>query len=415
MELKRVVVTGIGAITPIGNDAQSYWKNLEKGKSGSDLITRFDTSDHKTKFACEIKDYQAEDYFDKKEIRKLDRYSQYALISTEEAIQHASINFEKLNRERIGVIWGSGIGGFETFEEQVRDHYVNGNKYNPFFIHKILPDTAAGLISIKYGLMGINYNSVSACSSASNSIIDSLNYIRLNKADLIIAGGSEAPITSASIHGFNSMKALSENNENYSAASRPFDSSRDGFVAGEGSGALILESLDHALKRNASILCEIIGGGLSADAYHITGTHPEGRGAYLSMKLALEDAGLEPQNIDYLNAHATSTPPGDLSEIKAVENLFGPEAKNLTINATKSMTGHLLGASGAIESVGVIQSILHQKIPPTISTESIDENIFISGNILLGKPKSKAINYAMSNNFGFGGHNATLIFKKYEN
>lgn len=413
MKMKRVVITGMGAITPIGNDATSFWKNLIAGMSGSDLITRFDTTNFKTKFACEVKSYNGENYFDRKELRKMDRYTQYALISTEEAIQNSGINLDRTNKERTGVIWGSGIGGFETFEEQVSDHYTNGTRYSPFFIHKILPDTASGLISIKYGLMGINYNTTSACSSASNAIIEAFNFIRLGKADVMIAGGSEAPITPASIQGFNSMKALSENNGEFKSASRPFDATRDGFVAGEGSGTLILESFDHAAARNAEILAEIVGTGLSSDAYHITSTHPEGRGAYLSMKEAIDEAQIDPGEIDYLNAHATSTPAGDPSEIKAIAAIFGEGLPRLNISAIKSMTGHLLGASGAIEAVASISAIRNNLIPPTLHTKSPDPEIPGSINLTLGRAQKREVNYALSNNFGFGGHNATIVFREF--
>lgn len=413
MKTNRVVISGMGALTPIGNNVEEFKTALFAGKSGSDWIRRFDTEGFKTKFACEVKDYQAENHFEKKELRKLDRYSQYALVAVDEAVKNADIHFQELNKEKVGVIWASGIGGFETFEEQVEEHYKNGARYNPFFIHKILPDTAAGLISIKYGLMGVNFNPVSACASATNAIIEAFNYLRWGKYTMIIAGGSEAPITRASIQGFNAMKALSENNEEHKSASRPFDSSRDGFVAGEGSGALIIETLEHAQKRNAPILAEIIGGGLSSDAYHITGTHPEGLGAYLSMKWALEEANLKLSGIDYLNAHATSTPPGDLSEIKAIEKLFAGNFKNLHISATKSMTGHLLGASGAVEAVACVLSILEGKVPPTIHSKNIDEEIPLGMELTLGKSVDKTIDHVLSNNFGFGGHNASLVFKRW--
>ncbi len=413
MKTNRVVITGMGALTPIGNNVKEFKTALFAGKSGSDWIRRFDTEGFKTKFACEVKDYQAEDYFEKKELRKLDRYSQYALVAVDEAVKNANVHFQQLNREKVGVIWASGIGGFETFEENVEEHYKNGSRYNPFFIHKILPDTAAGLISIKYGLMGVNFNPVSACASASNAIIEAFNYLQWGKYDMIIAGGSEAPITRASIHGFNAMKALSENNDEYISASRPFDSSRDGFVAGEGSGALIIETLEHAQRRNAPILAEIVGGGLSSDAYHITGTHPEGQGAYLSMKWALEEARLHPSDIDYLNAHATSTPPGDISEIRAIVKLFAGSYEKLHISATKSLTGHLLGASGAIEAVACVLSILEGRVPSTIHSKNIDEQIPKGMNLTLGKSVDKTIDYALSNNFGFGGHNASLVFKRW--
>ncbi len=411
--MTRVVITGMGAITPIGNDLPTYWNNLQNGVSGADNIRRFDTSNHKTTFACEVKNYEGEDYFDRKELRKLDRYSQFALISTEEAVKQAHLNVDTLIKERAGVIWGSGIGGFETFEEQIRDHYLNDAKYNPFFIHKILPDTAAGLISIKYGLMGVNFNSVSACSSAANAIIEAFNYIKWGKADLIIAGGSETPITKASMHGFNAMKALSENNDNYASASKPFDVSRDGFVAGEGSGTLLLESLDHAKRRNVPILAEIIGGGLAADAYHITGTHPDGKGAFLGMRSALEEGGISAQEINYINAHATSTLPGDNSEMKAIEQLLDGKNTQTFISATKSMTGHLLGASGAVEAISVVQSILHNTIPPTINSRQVEDHYQWKDFIVLGKKREIDINYALSNNFGFGGHCASILFKKW--
>lgn len=410
----RVVITGVGALTPIGNTATEFWEALILGKNGADLITRFDTKDFKTKFACELKNYSADDHFEKKESRKLDRYSQYALVATAEAVSHAQLDFEAIDTEKAGAIWASGIGGFETFEEQVEDHYLNRARYTPFFIHKILPDTAAGLISIKYGLMGVNYNPVAACASASNAIIDAYNFLRWGKYNMIIAGGSEAPITKASILGFNAMKALSENNEEYETASRPFDVSRNGFVAGEGGAALVLETLEHAQRRNAPILAEIVGGGLSSDAYHITSTHPDGRGAYLSMKWALEEAGISPGLVDYINAHATSTPPGDISEMKAIEKLFDRHLNSINVSATKSMTGHLLGASGAIEAVACVMAILHGKVPPTINTNNIDLEISNKTNLTLGKVQERNIKYALSNNFGFGGHNASIVFKAFE-
>ncbi len=410
--MTRVVITGIGAITPIGNNVTEFWDNLSKGISGAGLINRFDTTHHKTKFACEVKNYDGENFFDKKELRKLDRYSQFALISTNEAIINSHLDFDKINKERAGVIWGSGIGGFETFEEQIRDHYVSGHKYNPFFIHKILPDTAAGLISIKYGLMGVNFNSVSACSSASNAIIESFNYSKWGKADIIISGGSETPITPASMNGFNAMKALSSNNEDYASASKPFDTSRDGFVAGEGSGTIILESLEHALERGAPIYAEIVGGGMAADAFHITGTHPEGKGAFLGMREALKEANIKPQEVGYINAHATSTVPGDNSEMKAIEQLLDNENHQTYISATKSMTGHLLGASGAIEAVSVVQSINKNEIPPTINSKNIEDYRW-KNFIVLGQKKQHKIHYALSNNFGFGGHCASIVFKKW--
>lgn len=413
--MKRVVITGLGAITPIGKKVENYWKNLLNGKSGANKITRFDTSNFKTKFACEIKNYNPLDYFDRKEARKMDRYSQYGMISAEEAIKDANLDFSKLDTNKIGVVFSSGIGGFETFENEVIQ-YVNNNfnpRFNPFFIPKIISNGLSGTISIKNGLRGVNYTPVTACASSSQSIIQAFNYIRLGKADIIISGGSEAPITQASIGGFNAMKAMSTNNENYTNASKPFDVNRDGFVVGEGAGALIVESLDSALKRNAKIYAEIIGGGETSDAYHITGTHPEGLGAYLAMKSAITEAQITPKDIDYINAHATSTGLGDLSEIKAIEKLFKSNISDIQISATKSMTGHLLGGTGAIEAIATCLSVNDDLIPPTINTKDVDENISKDLNLSLGAKSSKSIDYALSNSFGFGGHCSALILKKY--
>ncbi|NMH86245.1 beta-ketoacyl-ACP synthase II [Flavivirga algicola] len=413
--MKRVVITGLGAITPIGKNTKEYWKNLLNGVSGANKITRFDASKFKTQFACEIKNYNPLDFFDRKEARKLDRFSQYGLISTKEAIKDAKLDFSKLNVNRIGVIFSSGIGGFETFEKEVIDFTKSNfqSRFNPFFIPKIISNGLSGQISINYGLRGINYCPVTACASSTQSIIQAFNYIRLGKADIIISGGSEAPITEASIGGFNSMKAMSTNNENYSSASKPFDRNRDGFVVGEGAGTLIIESLDSAIKRGAKIYAEVMGGGESSDAYHITGTHPEGLGAYLAMESGLRESNIAPEEINYINAHATSTGLGDLSEIKAIEKLFASNLDKLQISASKSMTGHLLGGTGAIEAISTCLSVNTGIVPPTINTTEIDENIPNEINLSLGKKSTKEINYALSNSFGFGGHCAALILKKY--
>jgi len=414
--MKRVVITGLGAITPIGNTTKEYWNNLLNGVSGADKITRFDTTNFKTQFACEIKNYEALDYFDRKEARKMDRFTQYGLIATDEAIKDAALDFSKLEVDRIGVIFSSGIGGFETFEQEVIQ-YTKGNfqpRFNPFFITKIISNGLSGMISIKYGLRGINYCPVTACASSTQSIIQAFNYIRLGKADIIITGGSEAPVTESSIGGFNAMKAMSTDNENFSTASKPFDTNRDGFVVGEGAGALIVESLDSAIKRGANIYAEIVGGGESSDAYHITGTHPEGIGAFLAMEAGIKEANLKPLDIDYLNAHATSTGLGDLSEIKAIEKLFPSNLDRIQVSASKSMTGHLLGGTGAIEAISTCLTVKTDLIPPTINTTDIDKNIPKELKLSLGsKSISKTVNYALSNSFGFGGHCAALILKKY--
>ena len=412
--MKRVVITGIGALTPIGNNKEIFWTNLLKGVSGAEKITRFDTSKFKTDFACEVKDFDPLVHFDRKEARKLDRFNQYGLVAAEEAISDSGVDFSKLDRNRVGVIWSSGIGGFETFEEEVIN-FTQGDfnpRFNPFFITKIIANSVAGLISIKHELRGVNSCPVTACASSSQGIIQGFNYIKWGKADMIIAGGSEAPITQSSIGGFNAMKALSANNENYKTASRPFDKTRDGFIIGEGSGALVLESLESALHRNAKIYAEVIGGGESADAYHITGTHPEGLGAYLAMKLAIEEGNISPKDIHYINAHATSTGLGDISEVKAITKLFDGNP-DLHISGTKSMTGHLLGAAGAIEAIIAALSVKDNAIPPTINTKEIDEEIPTHLNLCLNTKVEKEVNYALSNSFGFGGHCATLLVKKY--
>lgn len=415
MKTRRVVVTGMGAITPLGNTHQEFFSQLLAGKSGATLITKFDTTHFKTKFACEVKHFNPLDHFDSKEIKKMDLYSQYALATAAEAIQISGLDLQKINLDRFGVIWSSGNGGFKTFEEQIAEFTLNDNvpRFSPFFISRMIANMAGGLISIKYGLRGINYTTVSACASSTTAIIDAYNYIKWGKADFFITGGSEAPVTQASIGGFNAMKALSTNNDNYESASRPFDERRDGFVMGEGAGALVLEEYEHARSRGATIFAEIAGGGMSADAYHMTATHPEGRGAYLGMKAALEDAEITAESIDYINAHATSTGLGDVSELKAIASLFNTIPDKLHISATKSMTGHLLGAAGAIEAIASIMAVYHNAIPPTINTTELDPVIPQQFNLTLGVKVEKEVNYALSNTFGFGGHNATAIFKKY--
>jgi 3-oxoacyl-[acyl-carrier-protein] synthase II len=414
--MRRVVITGLGAITPIGNDVKCYWDNLLNGVSGANKISRFDTTKFKTDFACEVKNYDALNYFDRKESRKLDRFNQYGLIAADEAIKDAGLNFDKLDTDRIGVIFSSGIGGFETIEKDIIEFSQNefNPRFNPFFITKIIANSVAGYLSIKYGLRGINTCTVTACSSSTNGLIQAFNYIKWGKADIIISGGSEAPINRSAVGGFNAMKALSTNNENYKSASRPFDESRDGFVLGEGAGALVVESLESALSRNAKIYAEIIGGGETADAYHITSTHPEGKGAYLAMKEALREGGIMPKEVNYINAHATSTGPGDLSETKAFGTLFNDNLETISISGTKSMTGHLLGGTGAIEAIATCLSVHTDLIPPTINTKVIDKAISSDLNVTLGKKTTKSVDYALSNNFGFGGHCAAVLFKKYK-
>jgi 3-oxoacyl-[acyl-carrier-protein] synthase II len=412
--MKRVVITGLGAITPLGNSVNDFWKALTGGVSGAKLISKFDTTHFKTKFACEVENFDPLQILEKSEIRKYDLYTQYALASVDEAVRHAEINFDQLNKDRVGVIWASGDGGVSTFEEQVGE-FKAGNgipRFNPFFISKRILNIASGVISIKYGLRGVNYTTASACSASNTAIIDAFNYISWGKADMIITGGSEASITESSIGGFNASRALSTNNENYLTASRPFDTSRDGFVLGEGAGAVILESYESAVNRNAPIIAEIIGGSLAADAYHITGTHPEGDGAFLGMKLALEDAGISASDIDYVNAHATSTPVGDQSELKAIERMFGANS-GVSISATKSMTGHLLGAAGAIEAIACIKAIQHNIVPPTINSTHIEPEFENKLDFTLNKAKERTVTVAMSNTFGFGGHIACSIFKKF--
>lgn len=415
MELKRVVVTGIGALTPIGNNLQDYWKNLVMGVSGAAPITHFDTSEFKTKFACELKNFDATEYLDRRELRRLDEFSQYAIIAADEAIKDAGLfENESINKDRFGVIWSSGIGGINVFQQEIGGFFTgNGTpRFNPFFIPKMIIDIAPGHISMRHGLRGPNFSVVSACASSTNGMIDAFNYIRLGMADIFVTGGSEAAITEGGIGGFNAMKALSENNENYSTASRPFDSTRDGFVMGEGAAGLILEEYEHAKARGAKIYCEIVGGGMSADAHHLTAPHPEGLGAKNVMNNALRDANLKPEDVDYINVHGTSTPLGDIAELLAVKDVFGEHAYELNISSTKSMTGHLLGAAGAIEAVACIMAIQEGVVPPTINFEHPDENIDQKLNLTLNKAQHKAINVALSNTFGFGGHNASVIFKK---
>jgi 3-oxoacyl-[acyl-carrier-protein] synthase II len=417
MELKRVVVTGLGAITPIGNNVKDYWENLVKGVSGSNLITHFDTTNFKTKFACEVKNFDPTQYFDRKEARKLDPYAQFALVATQEAIADAGFNMDELDRDNVGVIWSSGIGGIETFMEEMKG-YVAGQsipRFSPFFIPKMISDIAAGHISIKYGFRGPNFGTVSACASSSNALIDAFNLIRLNKAVAFVAGGSEAAINEAGMGGFNSMQAISTNNDNYVTASRPFDANRDGFVMGEGGGAIILEEYEHAKKRGARIYCELVGGGLSADAYHLTAPHPEGLGAKLVMERALADAHLKPADVDYVNVHGTATPLGDVSETMAIIQVFGEHAYKLNISATKSMTGHLLGAAGAVEAIAAILAIVNDVVPPTINLENVDPQIDPKLNLTAGKAQKRTVNAAISNTFGFGGHNTSVLFKKFSN
>ncbi len=416
MELKRVVVTGLGALTPIGNTVPEYWDNLINGVSGAAPITKYDTTNFKTKFACEVKNFNPEDFMDKKEARKLDPFVQFALAATDEAVKDADLDFEKFDTNRIGVIWGSGIGGLKTFFDEVVN-FAKGDgtpRFNPFFIPKMILDIAPGHISIKYGLRGPNFSTVSACASSTNALIDSFNYIRLGMADIIVSGGSEAIINEAGMGGFNAMHALSTRNDDPTTASRPFDKDRDGFVAGEGAGAIILEELEHAKARGAKIYAELVGGGMSADANHITAPHPEGLGARLVMTNALRDAGMTTSDIDYINVHGTSTPLGDISETKAIVELFGEHAYKLNISSTKSMTGHLLGAAGAIEAIAAILAVKNDLIPPTINHFTDDPAIDPKLNLTYNKAQKRVVKVAQSNTFGFGGHNASVIFKKYE-
>ena len=414
MKPRRVVVTGLGALTPIGNSISEYWDGLITGKNGAGPITYFDAQNFKTKFACELKNFDALNYMDRKEMRKNDRFSQYAIVAAEEAIYDSNINLEKINKDRVGVIWGAGIGGLETLQNEVLGFAENNfiPRFNPFLIPKLIADIAPGLISIKYGFTGPNFATVSACASSSNAIIDALNYIRLGYSDMIISGGSEAGVTIAGIGGFNAMHALSTRNDDPKTASRPFDNERDGFVLGEGAGALVVEEYEHAIARDAKIYAEIVGGGLSADAYHMTAPHPEGIGAVKVMQNCLKDAKISYEKINTINMHGTSTPLGDIAESNAVISVFKDHAYNINLNSTKSMTGHLLGAAGAIEAIASILSINNNIIPPTINHQNFDDKIDSKLNFTFGKAQKKEINYAMSNTFGFGGHNACVIFKK---
>ncbi len=416
MELKRVVVTGIGALTPLGNSVPEFWKNLVDGVSGADIITHFDASKFKTQFACEVKNFQIENYLDKKEARKLDPFVHYALASTDEAVKDANLDFETIDSDRAGVIWGSGIGGLRTFIDEVTGFNAGDGtpRFNPFFIPKMIIDIAPGHISIKYGLRGPNFATVSACASSTNAIIDAFNYIRLGMADLIIAGGSEASVNEAAVGGFNAMHALSTRNDSPKTASRPFDLDREGFVLGEGAATLILEEYEHAKKRGAKIYAELAGGGLSADANHITAPHPEGLGAKNVMKNAMRDAGMQPEDIDYINVHGTSTPLGDISETKAIVSCFGEHAYKLNISSTKSMTGHLLGAAGALEAIASILAVKNDIIPPTINHFTDDPQFDPKLNLTFNKAQKRVVRAALSNTFGFGGHNASVIFKKVE-
>lgn len=413
--MRRVVVTGMGALTPVGNNLQDYWKGLVEGVSGADLITHFDASKFKTRFACEVKGYDPANYFDRKESRKMDRYAQYALVAAEEAVKDAGLDPESTDKDRSGVIWASGIGGIETFLEEVKG-FVTGDgtpRFSPFFIPKMISDIAAGLISIKYGLRGPNFATVSACASSTNAIVDAYFYILLGKADLFITGGSEASVNPPGIGGFNAMQAMSTNNDEYKTASRPFDVTRDGFVIGEGAGALILEELEHARARGAKIYAEVIGTGLTADAYHITAPHPDGMGAVNVMKQAIAEAGLVPADVDYINVHGTATPLGDIAETKAILSVFGDHAYRLNISATKSMTGHLLGAAGAVEAIATIMAVVHDMVPPTINFRNPDPAIDQNLNLTLNKAQQRTVNVALSNTFGFGGHNASILIRKF--
>jgi 3-oxoacyl-[acyl-carrier-protein] synthase II len=416
MNLRRVVVTGIGALTPIGNTLPEYWEGLKAGKSGAAPITKFDTTLFKTNFACEIKNFDVENFIDRKEARRMDPFAQYAMVVVDEAIKDSALPLAELDLDRVGVIWGSGIGGLTTFQEEVKAFATGGGtpRFNPFFIPKMIPDLSAGHISIKYGFRGPNFVTVSACASSTNALYDALTYIRLGKADIIVSGGSEAAVCEAGVGGFNAMKALSERNDSPETASRPYDKDRDGFVLGEGAGALILEEYEHAKARGAKIYAEVMGGGMSSDAYHITAPHPEGTGIIKVMGYALEDAGLKPEDIDYVNTHGTSTPLGDIGEIKAIQKVFGEHAYKLNISSTKSMTGHLLGAAGAIESLACILAIQQGVIPPTINHFTDDDGLDAKLNLTFNKAQQRDVKIALSNTFGFGGHNFSIIFKKVD-
>jgi len=420
MELKRVVVTGLGALTPVGNTVAETWENIKKGVSGAGPITYFDASQFKTQFACEVKNFKATDFLDRKEVRKMDLYEQFALVAAMEAVKDSGLDLEVVDKNRIGVVLGVGIGGIHTFEEEVGNYAINkekfGPKFNPFFIPKMIADIASGQISIMYGFHGPNYTTTSACASSTNAVADAFNLIRLGKANVMVTGGAEAALSPAGVGGFNAMHALSTRNDDPTRASRPFSASRDGFVMGEGAGVLILEELEHAKARGAHIYCELAGVGMSADAHHITASHPEGLGAHLVMTNALEDAGMQPEDIDYINVHGTSTPVGDISEVKAITKLFGDHAYKLNISSTKSMTGHLLGAAGAVEALICCLAVKNDIVPPTINHEEgdNDENIDYNLNFTFNKAQERPVRAALSNTFGFGGHNACCILKKYE-
>jgi 3-oxoacyl-[acyl-carrier-protein] synthase II len=416
MQLKRVVVTGLGALTPIGNNIEEYWNALVNGVSGAAPITHFDAAKFKTRFACELKNFNVTDFMNKKDARKMDKFTQYAMVASDEAIADAKLDLDEINKLRVGVIWGAGIGGLETFQNEAINFGAGDGtpRFNPFFIPKMIADIAPGNISIKNGFMGPNYTTVSACASSANAMIDALNYIRLGTCDVIVTGGSEAAVVISGVGGFNAMHALSTRNETPTTASRPFDSERDGFVLGEGAGALVLEEYEHAKARGAKIYAEVIGGGMSSDAYHMTAPHPEGIGVIAVMKNCLENSGIKPEDVDHINTHGTSTPLGDVAELKAISEVFGEHAKNININSTKSMTGHLLGAAGAIESIAAILAMKHSIVPPTINHQNIDENINPELNLTLNKPQKREIKVAMSNTFGFGGHNACVAFKKID-
>lgn len=415
METKRVVVTGMGAITPIGKTASETWENLVGGVSGANMITRFNTEHFKTKFACEVKDYNPLDYFDRKQVRKMDMFVQFAVIASDEAIKDSGLTDENIDKDEVGVIWGAGIGGIQTFQKDVSEFATGSGvpRFNPFFIPKLISDIAPGEISMKHGFRGPNFGTVSACASSTNAVIDAFNYIRLGNAPAIITGGSEATICEAGVGGFNAMQALSTDNENFESASRPFCKTRDGFVMGEGGVCIVLEEYEHAKARGAKIYAEMVGGGMSADAHHLTAPHPEGLGASLVMKRALKDAGMQPEEVDYVNVHGTSTPRGDIAETLAVKNVFGEHAYDLNISSTKSMTGHLLGAAGAMEAMVAIMSTKDDIIPPTINRREVDDEIDPKLKLTLGKAEKRTVNAALSNTFGFGGHNASVIFKKY--
>lgn len=414
MQPRRVVVTGLGALTPIGNTLPDFWEGLLSGTSGAAPITYFDASKFKTQFACEVKDFNPQDHFDRKEVRKMDRFTQFAMVATDEAIADACLNVDQIDKDRVGVIWGAGIGGLETFQNEVLNFAAGDGtpRFNPFFIPKMIADIAPGMISIKYGFAGPNFATVSACASSANALIDALNYIRFGYADIMVSGGSEACVTIAGVGGFNALHALSTRNDAPETASRPFDKTRDGFVLGEGAGTLILEEYEHAKARGAKIYAEVLGGGLSADAHHMTAPHPEGAGAIKVMRNCLRDAQLRPEDVDAINMHGTSTPLGDVAETLAVKEVFGEHAYNININSTKSMTGHLLGAAGAVEAIASVMAIQHDVVPPTINFTTPDENIDAELNFTFGTPQKRTVNVALSNTFGFGGHNACVVFGK---